>query len=303
MSLRWQNKPERGSACLMLIFRWIALRLPRAITRLTLYPICLYYYFFTPNTRPILKLYWSRVSTQKTTYYHFLKHYFYFASTIFDRLFFISKRYNLFSLTIKGKEDVLQYIDKKAGCILLGSHLGSFESLRCLARDNVHAPIGVVMDSSINETMSRLLMELDPKIKETIIDPAEPKSIFAIQDILQQGGIIGMLGDRVIDTKHSVSCNFLGKNTQFPTGPLLLASITQVPVNLFFGIYGGGNRYTIIFEHFANKITLQRDHRQQDLQAWVEKYVARLEYYVKKYPYNWFNFYDFWHEQNNAQYA
>lgn len=300
MSLLWQNKSERGSACLMLSLRWVALHLHRSITRLILYPTCLYYYFFTPSTRPILKSYWSRVLNRRATFRDFLKHYFYFASTILDRLFFISKRYDLFSLTVNGKENVLQYIDNKTGCIMLGSHLGSFESLRCLARDNVHAPIRVVMDSSISETMSHLIMELDPKIKETIIDSAEPASIFSIHETLQQGGIIGMLGDRVIDTKNTVSCNFLGKTTQFPTGPLLLASITQVPVNLFFGIYCGGNRYTIIFERFADKIELQRDTRQEDLLAWVEKYVARLEYYVKKYPYNWFNFYDFWHEQTNT---
>lgn len=300
MSLVWRNKSERGSRCLMLGFRWVALHLPRSITRLILYPICLYYYFFTPNTRSILKLYWSRALTRKTKPYDFLKHYFYFASTIVDRLFFIGKRYDLFSLKIKGKENVLQCVDNKTGCIMLGSHLGSFESLRCLARDNIHAPIGVVMDSSINETINRLLMELDPKIKETIIDPAEPDSIFAIQETLKKGGVIGMLGDRIIDTKNTVSCNFLGKNTRFPTGPLLLASITQAPVNLFFGVYCGGNRYTIIFERFSDKIELQRDTRQKDLTAWVEKYVARLEYYVKKYPYNWFNFYDFWHEQKNA---
>ena len=300
MSLLWQNKSERGSTYLMLGFRWVALHLHRSITRLILYPTCLYYYFFTPSTRQILKLYWSRVSTRKITSYDFLKHYFYFASTILDRLFFINKRYDLFSLTINGKENVLQCVGNKTGCILLGSHLGSFESLRCLARDNVHAPIRVVMNSSISETMSRLIMELDPEIKETIIDPAEAASIFSIHETLQQGGIIGMLGDRVIDTKNTISCNFLGKSIQFPTGPLLLASITQAPVNLFFGIYCGGNRYTIIFERFADKIELQRDNRQKDLAVWIEKYIARLEYYVKKYPYNWFNFYDFWYEQKDA---
>lgn len=300
MSLLWRNKSERGNTCLMLSFRWLALHIHRSITRLILYPTCLYYYVFTPTTRSILKLYWSRVSTQKITFYDFLKHYFYFASTILDRLFFISKRYDLFSLTIKGKENVLQCVENKTGCILLGSHLGSFESLRCLARDKVQAPIKVVMDRSISQTMSRLIMELDPEIEKTIIDPAEPASILSIHKTLQQGGIIGMLGDRIVDTKNTVSCNFLGKNTQFPTGPLLLASITQAPVNLFFGIYCGNNRYTIIFERFADKIELQRNNRQKDLALWIEQYVARLEYYVKQYPYNWFNFYDFWHEQTNA---
>ena len=300
MSLLWKNKSERGSAFMMRLIRWIALYLHRQVARVILFPICIYYYFFTPSTRPILKLYWSRILTRKVTSYDFLKHYFYFASTILDRLFFISKQYQQFDLNITGHQSIQQCIEANTGCIMLGSHLGSFESIRCLARDNINVPIRIVMDNRISETMSRLIMELDPELKEAIIDATDPTSIFLLHETLQQGGFVGMLGDRVIDTKNTVSCNFLGKTTQFPTGPLLLASITQVPVNLFFGIYCGGNRYTIIFERFADKIELQRDTRQEDLLAWVEKYVARLEYYVKKYPYNWFNFYDFWHEQTNA---
>jgi hypothetical protein len=34
--------------------------------------------------------------------------------------------------------------------------------------------------------------------------------------------------------------------------------------------------------------------REQQLRGWVETYVLELEALVRQYPYQWFNFYDFW---------
>jgi predicted LPLAT superfamily acyltransferase len=39
---------------------------------------------------------------------------------------------------------------------------------------------------------------------------------------------------------------------------------------------------------------LDRDHRTGDVQYWTQRYVERLEHYVRLAPYNWFNFYPFW---------
>jgi len=66
------------------------------------------------------------------------------------------------------------------------------------------------------------------------------------------------------------------------------------PVILFFGLYRGGNRYDIHFEHFAEEIVLNREHRAEEIQSWMQRYVARLEHYAHLGPYNWFNFYSFW---------
>jgi predicted LPLAT superfamily acyltransferase len=103
-----------------------------------------------------------------------------------------------------------------------------------------------------------------------------------------------MLGDRVSGAGKTTQCQFLGAPATFPAGPILLAAIMRCPVILFFGLYRGGNRYEIQFEHFAQEINLDRDHRTGDVQYWTQRYVERLEHYVRLAPYNWFNFYPFW---------
>jgi predicted LPLAT superfamily acyltransferase len=68
----------------------------------------------------------------------------------------------------------------------------------------------------------------------------------------------------------------------------------RCPVILFFGLYRGGNRYEIYFEHFADVIVLERDRRAEETQLWMQRYAERLEHYARLAPYNWFNFYPFW---------
>ncbi len=82
-------------------------------------------------------------------------------------------------------------------------------------------------------------------------------------------------------------------------GYILLASVLKVPVILFFGLYRGDNRYDIHFELFTDQVTIERNNRSADLQLWTQRYANRLEHYARLAPYNWFNFYDFWNEDEN----
>ncbi|MCB1576781.1 MAG: acyltransferase, partial [Xanthomonadales bacterium] len=60
------------------------------------------------------------------------------------------------------------------------------------------------------------------------------------------------------------------------------------------GLYRGGRSYDLVFETLAEQLDLPRRGREAELRAFVQRYAQRLEHYVRAYPYNWFNFYDFW---------
>ena len=133
---------------------------------------------------------------------------------------------------------------------------------------------------------------------ETVINVGAPDAMLLVKDCLDRGGLVGILGDRIVKDDKTVSCCFLGKDARFPAGPMLLASVLKVPVILFFGLYRGGRRYDIYFELFAEQVVLHREGRTQALQQLTQHYVDRLEHYCRTAPYNWFNFYDYWSEQN-----
>jgi predicted LPLAT superfamily acyltransferase len=180
------------------------------------------------------------------------------------------------------------------GCILLGSHLGSFEVLRALGVMQRGFSLKVLMDTAHNQNISRFFDGLNPTIAETVIAPDRPDTLIRARESLDAGYFVGMLGDRVFGADKTTQCEFLGAHATLPSGPILLAAVMHCPVILFFGLYRGGNRYDIYFEHFAEEIVLNREHRAEETQSWMQRYLARLEHYARLAPYNWFNFYSFW---------
>jgi predicted LPLAT superfamily acyltransferase len=81
---------------------------------------------------------------------------------------------------------------------------------------------------------------------------------------------------------------FLTQNASFPEAPFKLQGLFKSPAIFIAGVYLGGNKYEINFRSLAvDGTTLSSTELQ-------EKYVRTLESFCKAYPYNWFNFYDFW---------
>ena len=72
-----------------------------------------------------------------------------------------------------------------------------------------------------------------------------------------------------------------------------------MPVIFFCGVYCGKNKYEIYIEKLTEATTLPRSERDSHVKETTQKYIERVEYYLKKHPYNWFNFYDFWHDESN----
>jgi len=217
-----------------------------------------------------------------------------FAATILDRVYLLAGQFAHFDIQVHNGQVILDQLDSGQGCILLGSHLGSFEVLRVLGVTYRRFPLKVLMNIDHNRGISRFMDNLNPEMANTIIPIGGPETLLRVKENLDQGVLIGMLGDRVVTSDKISRCRFLGRETDFPEGPMLLASLMQCPVILFFGLYRGGNRYEVHFERLAEVITTNRRRRQEDLRYWTQRYVDRLEYYARSAPYNWFNFYNYW---------
>jgi predicted LPLAT superfamily acyltransferase len=291
---RWTDLPERGTPALVRLIVWVAVRIGRWAARLLLYPITLYFLITAHTARRVSYEYLRRVRGRPVSWWHVFRHFHCFAATILDRVYLLKGEFEQFEVTLNQKEILHREIDSGKGCILLGSHLGSFEVLRTLGVTQQDFPLKVLMDIAHNENITRFLDALNEEIASTVIVPDRPDTLLRVKESLDAGFLIGMLGDRVSSGGRTTQCQFLGAPATFPAGPILLAAMMRCPVILFFGLYRGGSRYEIYFEDFAPEIILNRDHRAEDIQHWMQRYVERLEYYAGLAPYNWFNFYAFW---------
>jgi predicted LPLAT superfamily acyltransferase len=291
---RWVGLPERGTPGSLQVIAWIAVRLGRATARLLLYPITLYFVITADAARRASYEFLKRACGRSVHWWHVLRHFHCFAATILDRLYLLRGEFKRFRVTIHGNDVVQRQMKTGKGAILLGSHLGSFEVLRALGVMAQSFPLKVLMDTAHNQNITRFFDALNPTIAGTVIAPDRPDTLIRVRESVDAGFFIGTLGDRVFGADKTSRCQFLGAPATFPSGPILLAAIIHCPVILFFGLYRGGNRYEIHFEHFADEISLDREHRAEKIRFWMQRYVARLEYHARLAPYNWFNFYPFW---------
>jgi len=294
MSKHWLKQKERGSPFLVHFILWVALKMGRKTARTLLYPITFYFLVAAPTQRRASRDFFSRMWGRRATYIDGAKHIFCFASTILDRVFLISDRSHEFNIQIHGLDVLQKMFETHKGALLLGSHLGSFDVLRAVAMLEPQLNLKVLMQVEHNAFITELLDTLNPEISKMVIPIGGLDSMLKVNESLNNGDMVAILGDRVADTDKTVACQFMGAPAHFPAGPMLIASTCQAPVVLIFGVYRGDNRYDIYFELFSDEITIDRNNRDAGVQQWVQKYADRLEYYARKFPYNWFNFYDFW---------
>jgi len=296
VSQQWARLPERGNLLVLRLIVWITLHIGRPVGRALLYPITLYFLATARAARRGSRLFLRRALGREPGWREVFRHIHCFAATILDRVYFLTGRLRPFKIEIFGDQLIVDQAASGQGCILLGSHLGSFEALRAIGVTLRHFPIKILMNTSHNRGITGFLNALNPALAQAIIPIGGPDTLLRVQESVAQGCMVGVLGDRVVAGEKTVRVRFFDRETAFPAGPLLLAALTGCPIILFFGLYRGGQRYEIHFERLAERIALDR-RRQEQLAVWVQRYADRLEHYARLAPYNWFNFYDYWEEE------
>jgi predicted LPLAT superfamily acyltransferase len=294
MSRAWFEQKERSSEFWLRLIRWIALQLGRPAARLLLYPITFYFVIFNIRCRRASRDYLRRVLGRRPSLIDQYRHFHCFAATILDRVYLLTGREQLLDVRIHNAEVLLGRVNNQQGCILLGAHLGSFEVLRALAVHQRHLPLKVLMYASHNETITRILNVLSPEVAKTVIPLGQVDTLLRVKESLDQGELVGMLGDRVAESDKTVRCHILGGEAELPQGPMLLAVALKAPVILFCGLYRGGNRYDIYFELLTDAPDVSRSERKMAVENLTGQYARWLEHYAREAPYNWFNFYDYW---------
>ena len=292
----WKQRPEAGGRLAIWMIRGVARHAGRTVARLLLVPISVYFTLVRGPERRASIEYLSRVLGRPAGLLDGMRHVHTFAATILDRVFLLGGRIDEFDVTMRGLDAIHAALDQRRGVLLFGSHLGSFEVLRVLARKRPEYTIRVVLDKAQSPAMTQLLDELNPEIAAGVIDASQdgPLIVMAIQQACSQGAMVALLVDRVRGEEPSLPALFLGEEARFPTAPWLIAAVLKVPVVLGFGLYRGGNRYDLDFEVFADTVQAPRGERAAALAALIHRYASRLETFARSAPYNWFNFYDFW---------
>ncbi|WP_028603322.1 acyl-CoA synthetase [Ottowia thiooxydans] len=291
----WAQKPERSSMAALRLMTWLSLTLGRRFSRLVLYPIALYFLVFAPSAKRASKTFLSRALGRVARVPDGFKHVLSFASVVHDRVYWLRGRFDLFDVKISGEEHLAGPRAEGRGIVLVGGHFGSFEALRVLGeRHGIDAKMLMYPDNA--RMVTAALAAINPALVDSVISLGRPESILHVREHLSTGGCVGILADRTLDSTNTRAIPFLDEPANFPLGPFRLAAMLRAPVVFMAGVYLGGNRYHLHFESVLDFADVSVQSRETAITAAQDRFVDLLQQHCKKTPWNWFNFYDFWHE-------
>lgn len=203
--------------------------------------------------------------------------------------------------------ELKRQLSEGKGAMLITSHLGNMELLRCLAsygKTGVdrQVPVTAIMDMQVSSNFTRSINRLNARYGLDIIPASEigVDSLERLQETLAAGGLVVIAGDRTSasDPERSIRASFLGSDAPFPFGSFMLASLLDVPVYFVFALREPGcffhPRYNMFVTRSDVTFDCSRKERKQRIRDVCLRFAGLMEGLCLAYPYQWYNFFDFW---------
>jgi predicted LPLAT superfamily acyltransferase len=242
MSGQWRGQRERGSRKAIRLMIWLALHCGRTACRVLLVPISTYFFLAAPLARRSSQAFMNRALDRRPTWRDTFMHLFVFATTLLDRVYLVNGRHRDFIVDLNNEQVFLNALAEGRGCLLLGSHLGSFEMLGIIGSVEKKLAINVVMHVEDSARLRDLLLLSGNALPYKVITLGHPGSMLRVKECLERGEVVGILADRVYRSEPTLCAPFLGRPARFSLSPMRLARITGAPVVMVFGLFRGGRR-------------------------------------------------------------
>jgi predicted LPLAT superfamily acyltransferase len=218
-----------------------------------------------------------------------------FGMILIDKVAVLSGLKHKFTTEHINADVIKAMISDKTGGILVNAHIGSWEIAGQLLED-YGGKICILMFDEEKESVKRYMSTVETENPVRIIPIKEDGShMMQISEILREKGILVMHGDRFREGVDTITHTFLGKQAKFPSGPYHLAAKFGVPVSFATAFREKNRHYRFyamkpVYIDYPGNIKA----RKKEICEKSKLYIEDLEKMVRKYPLQWFNYYDFW---------
>ncbi len=286
---KWDGK-SRGTVLGYRIFVFFIKKAGIKTAYFILYFVAAYYFLFLKKSNRAIFYYfhkrlgYSYFKSKRMVY----KSYYTFGQTILDKVSIAAGMRNKFTYEFDGVEKLIKLLEAKKGGVLISAHIGNFEiAEHFFSEIDVDFQINLVTTDSEHSAIKNYLEKISKKSTIKFIFIKDDLShIFEINAALARNELVCFTGDRYFEGVKSLQEVFLGETANFPSGPFLIASRLKVPV-VFVYVMKEPNLHYHLYTREAH-VT----HR--DEKALLKGYTESVESMLKKYPLQWFNYFDFW---------
>lgn len=287
---QWDGK-SKGTLLGYKIFVFLIRKLGVRMAYGLLIFVSLYYFLFYPsNFREIYYYLRHRQGYGAVrAFFSVYRTYFVFGQTIIDKIAINVGLRDRFTYEFDGIENLKEVLTEKKGGILISAHVGNFEiSERFFSELDFSFQINqVTVDREVSVIKEYLDSIAEKSAIKYIYIKEDLSHVFDINEALFSNELICFTGDRYFEGSKVMRAQFLGKEAVFPAGPFLLASRLGVPI-IFVYVMRERNLHYHLYARRAESV------KRRDAQSVLEAYVQSVEMILKRYPLQWFNFFDFW---------
>lgn len=286
---KWDGK-SRGTLLGYKIFVFCIKKLGIKASYFVLYFVASYYFLFLKKSNQAIGYYFKN----RLGYSNFItkiavfKSYFTFGQTIIDKTAISVGLRHRFTYEFDGIDVLKNLLAQKRGGVLISAHIGNFEIAEHFFADiDLDCQISLVTTDLEHTIIKDYLESIAQKSSIKFIFVKEDMShIFDINNALANNELICFTGDRYFQGTKCLTEEILGKEANFPAGPFLIASRLKVPV-VFVYVMKENNLHYHLYAREAH--TKYRDEK-----GLLKAYIESVESMLKKYPLQWFNYFDFW---------
>ncbi|WP_117883534.1 LpxL/LpxP family acyltransferase [Aureibaculum luteum] len=288
---QWEGK-SRGTVLGYRIFIFFMKKLGLRSAYFILYFVAFYFLIFSPKgTKASYNYFRKRLKYSSIkSVFNVYKSYYKFGQTIIDKVAIRSGLRNKFTYDFDGIDNLKQLIANKNGGILISAHVGNFEIAEFFFKEiDFNSQINIVTTDQEHSDIKEYLESVSEKSSIKLILIKEDLShIFEINSALANNELICFTGDRYFEGTRFLEEHLFGKEAKFPAGPFLLASRLKVPV-AFVYVMKETNKHYHLYTRLATA-------KKRDAQGLLQNYTESIEWILKQYPLQWFNYFDFWED-------
>lgn len=190
----------------------------------------------------------------------------------------------------QGQEHIDGALKNGKGGLILTAHLGNWEmggvflTLLGYSLNVITAP-----DVAVRLHDYRVRLRNGHRIKVITLNDTFSSSLGVLK-ALQANELVALLGERELFGK-GIPVKFFGRTVSFPIGPPLLASLSGASLIPTFVLLDADDKYLCLAEP---PIPMrQSGDRDADLAENAQRVAAVLENFIRRYPEQWFTFYDY----------
>ncbi len=261
---------------LIAMFRVVPLWLPYGVMALV---VPFYMIFNRKGYKAMYRFFRERIQFGRwKSFWKVYANHFRFGQIILDRFgVYAGKKYHFIT---EGQELMDELETHPEGFVNLSSHVGNYEiagySLKPKSK-RFNALVYAGETATVMENRQRMLSQNNMSMIPVKEDMSH---LFLLNNAIDNGEIVSMPADRIFGSQKAVECQFFGEKARFPMGAFALASKKNVSMLAVFVMKESYKTYHAYVRGIRN----------------AQDFANNLEEIVRKYPTQWFNYFDFWEQ-------